>query len=221
MATLAGELEWMFLTLCRPGKMLEQMYRVGPENLPEELRRLDQVQQDPEWHPEGSVLRHTFHVVDAMADDMWGVQMPEQRRIRLLFAALCHDTGKWMTTRFDETKQRWCSPRHADAGVLVTAVFLQRIGVASDDIQYVLPLVREHMYHVNKGVSEAAVARLAERLRPATLEDLLLLMYADCSGRPPLPRVLPEHCRRFVTHGQALGLLRSDADFERLFVRPV
>jgi tRNA nucleotidyltransferase (CCA-adding enzyme) len=45
---------------------------------------------------------------------------------------------------------------------------------------------------VGRNPTPRAVRRLAQRLAPATIEQLLWLIEADHSGRPPLPPGLPE-----------------------------
>ena len=51
----------------RPGRILEYLKKTGWAVHFWEIAALDGVPQDPEWHPEGDVGRHTMLVADAAA----------------------------------------------------------------------------------------------------------------------------------------------------------
>lgn len=147
--------------------------------------------QDPIWHPEGDAYQHTKHVCDAMARicDREGVK-GEDRSV-LMLAALTHDVGKPYTTVFE--RDRWRSPAHAEVGVPYAELFLKSIGAFPRIIKRVLPLVREHMIACCKleDIGPRMVRRLIVRLEHSSLRELLLLIEADNSGRPPLPAGAP------------------------------
>ncbi len=154
------------------------------------LAALHNCPQDPDWHPEGDVLVHTKHCLDALAAmPEWQNRPAESRRI-LMFAILTHDFGKATTTHqaFRRGATRWVSPGHDKESGRLAEEFLASIGAPKSILEYVRPLVENHMYHVNatSTPSPAAVRRLARRLAPATIEDLAIVMTADTRGRPPL-----------------------------------
>ena len=63
------------------------------------------VPQEPDWHPEGDVLTHTVHALDALVELAdWQAASPHDRAI-FTFAVLCHDLGKGLTP-----PSQW--PRH-------------------------------------------------------------------------------------------------------------
>jgi len=69
-----------------------------------ELHTLVACPQDPKWHPEGDVWVHTMMSIDAMASILreQGVEnREEKRKLKLLFAVLCHDFGKPLTTTIE------------------------------------------------------------------------------------------------------------------------
>lgn len=180
-----------------PSRGLDFLYETGWQTLYPEINNLLGVNQDPEWHPEGCALTHTLLVCDAMAKICLRENIVGEDRCVLMFAALCHDFGKAFpkyggTTEFIEG--RWRSPGHDDAGVPLARNFLEGIGCFPRIIQRVLSLVKEHMVHCNE-VTPRTVRRLANRLGPATIRELLFLIEADHSGRPPLPVGLPESAR--------------------------
>ncbi|MBE2215408.1 MAG: polynucleotide adenylyltransferase [Opitutaceae bacterium] len=156
-----------------------------------ELAAIDGTPQDPEWHPEGDVFTHTAHCCDALvALPAWREAGPELRRV-LMFAVLGHDFGKPATTHraLKHGSERWVSPGHAETGGPLTAAFLERLGSPLELRPQVQALVENHHAHTNfpaEGPSASAVRRLARRLAPATIDQLLVVMEADHRGRPPL-----------------------------------
>lgn len=155
-----------------------------------EVAAIDEVPQDPEWHPEGDVFVHTGHCLDALVQQpTWRDGGPATRRA-LSFAVLAHDFGKATTTHqaVRRGKMRWLSPGHEAAGGPLTETFLARIGAPLELVNFVRPLVVHHLAH-HHGQSEfraTTVRRLARKIAPATLDELIAVMMADHLGRPPL-----------------------------------
>jgi len=155
-----------------------------------EVAALAGVPQEPEWHPEGDVLIHTNHCLDALVGlAAWRDGSVATRRI-LSFSVLAHDFGKAGTTKQAERrgKLRWISPEHEAAGGPLTETFLQRIGAPLDLIPRVRQLVVNHLLH-HHGAEEyrdTTVRRLARKIEPATIDELIAVMQADHLGRPPL-----------------------------------
>lgn len=162
------------------------------EHFPE-VAQLRGVPQDPEWHPEGDVFVHTLHCCDALANLTQWQQADEESRIVWMLAILAHDFGKPGTTRQEVRlgKLRIVSPEHEAAGGPLAQSFLDRLKAPHDITARVLPLVTNHLAHLQAS-TDRAVRRLANRLRPETIEGLCVVMAADCLGRPPRPAVLPQ-----------------------------
>ena len=180
----------------RPGRIAEYLAASGWDVHFPEIGRLAGVPQDPHWHPEGDVGTHTMLVVDAAGQIATREGLEHDDRAVLIFAALSHDFAKATTTmlREREGKMRWTSWGHeADGGPMARA-FLERIGIKSAIADRVVPMVENHLASSSIGseVTPRAVRRLAMRLAPASITDLLLLIEADYSGRPPLPTGLPD-----------------------------
>jgi len=190
----------------KPGRIGEYLKSSGWDAHFPEIAQLSGVPQDPTWHPEGDVGTHTMLVVDAAARIAEREALMGDARAVLLFSALAHDFAKPPTTQLRERdgRMRWSSWGHEAAGGPMARVFLQRICIKTSIVEQVVPLVENHLAASTLGrdVSSRAVRRLAMRLAPASIDQLLLLIEADHSGRPPLPGGLPENAIRIRNEAQ-------------------
>lgn len=185
-----GELEKLLLKAQHPSIGLKWLYEFGVvDQIFPELKSLVGVPQEPEWHPEGDVDVHTLMVVDEarkLIDDL-----PYEKQVTVMLAAIAHDFGKPPTTQFFEG--RWRSHSHDEAGVEPTLSFLDTLGIYTlngfDVREQVVQLVR---YHLKPGefykleskspVGDGAFRRLARKVEP----DLLYrVAKADSLGRNP------------------------------------
>jgi len=185
-----GELEKILLLADEPSKGLKWLYDLGVvDKLFPELASLVGVPQEPEWHPEGDVDVHTMMVADEarkLIDDL-----PYEKKITVMLAAVAHDLGKPPTTQFFDG--RWRSHSHDEAGVEPTITFLDRLGIYTingfDVREQVIQLVRYHLkpgefYKANskQAIGDGAFRRLARKVEP----DLLYrVAKADSLGRNP------------------------------------
>ncbi|MDP4643196.1 MAG: HD domain-containing protein [Opitutales bacterium] len=148
-----------------------------------ELEALVGCEQDPEWHPEGDVWKHTCHCLDAYAKQRIG---DEWEDLVVGLAVVCHDMGKPATTYTDENG-RIRSPRHDVLGVPVAKTFLERITRQKKLFEEVLPLVEQHMRPLalyRDGAGDSAIRRLAARVK--RVDRLTRVAHADKNGRPPI-----------------------------------
>jgi tRNA nucleotidyltransferase (CCA-adding enzyme) len=199
-----------------PGRLIPYLEATGwLANFPF-LQRLQGVPQDPEWHPEGDVAVHTMHVADAAARIAEREELEEAERAVLMFAALTHDLAKATTTELREVRGqvRWTAHGHEKASGPQAREFLSGIGIKEEIIAKVVPLVENHLAH-HEFRKEDALARtarrLATRLAPARISELVLLIEADVSGRPPLPPGLPESATRMLLLATELGVDQTPA----------
>ncbi len=185
-----------------PGRLAGYLVATGWMTHFPELARILDVPQDPEWHPEGDVGVHTMHVVDAAAQIAVRDGLEDDDRAVLLFASLAHDFAKADTTELREKggRLRWTSYGHEAEGGPLARRFLERVGIKSAIVDQVVPLVENHLAHSSIGldVTPRAVRRLAVRLAPASINQLVRLIEADASGRPPRPPGLPESAARIL-----------------------
>ena len=177
------EAEWrqILVTGEHPGRALQALEDLGALRLFPEIAGLRGVPQDPVWHPEGDVFRHTALCLDAAVrirgqmEDPW-VEM---------LGVLCHDLGKAVTTVFE--RGRWRSPNH-DAGAGAERLVRGLIGrITREDgvADRVWSLVREHLrpsqlYLAQPNVKDGAIRRLATRV---DIPALVRIAWADGAGR--------------------------------------
>ncbi len=184
-----------------PGKALDFLYTTGwSENFPE-IHNLRGTPQEPEWHPEGDVDVHTAYVMNEAANIAERENLSPEDREVLIYAALAHDFAKPDTTAVINKKgiDRITSHGHEEQGGPKARAFLESIGAPKNIIDKVVPLVEfhlSHIHHSNTPKQEAFVKSLAEKIHPANIRMLELLIEADHSGRPPLPKELPAEARQ-------------------------
>jgi tRNA nucleotidyltransferase (CCA-adding enzyme) len=183
-----------------PGRMAEYLVATRWMVHFPEIANILEVPQDPEWHPEGKVGVHTMLVLDAAARIAERDSLDGDERAVLLFSALTHDFAKAGTTALRERNGilRWTAHGHEAAGGPLARAFLERIGIKPAIVDQVVPLVENHLAHssLRNDVTPRTVRRLALRLAPANITQLIRLIEADHSGRPPLPATLPESAER-------------------------
>lgn len=178
--------------------IFEFMHKTGLILYYPELKALKATPQDTEWHPEGDVETHTElclkhwdqilkNISDTFTDD---------EKIIIPMAILLHDIGKPATTEVKIKKgtARVTSEGHEALGGTMAKDFLERIGFPEKYVTPICNLITNHLAGVNISCITApsgkrkAVKRLANRLYPATINQLLALMLCDTNGRS-----FPEH----------------------------
>lgn len=194
-----------------PGSAIQYLQDTGWVKYFPQVEAIIDVPQEFEWHPEGPVHIHTAHVMNAAAEiaDRRGLKGDD--RAVAIFAALGHDFAKAFTTEQREKggKMRWTAHGHEEAGGPVVKEFLKSIGVKDGIVQRVVPLVTKHLNHINykqENIPVSNVRNLAHELYPSTIEDLVDLIEADHSGRPPLPKALPEQARWLLDAARSDGV---------------
>jgi len=162
------------------------------EHFPE-LNALRGVPQEPDWHPEGDVFVHTCHCCDALVHLPGWQRADAESKIVFMLAVLAHDFGKPSTTMRvrKDGRIRIVSPGHEEAGGPLAEQFLQRINAPQAIRDRVLPLVVNHLAHLQT-ITDRSVRRLAKRLEPESIDNLCLIVTADAMGRPPKPPAVPE-----------------------------
>lgn len=155
--------------------------------------QMEKTPQNPVYHAEGDVARHTELVCRALtASD--GYRALDRRAQQIVFlAALLHDVGKPACTKWEDG--RWTSPGHARAGMQIAREFLfkelEMSGTREDQTmrEAICLLIRYHSlppYALERENPERTILRVAANgeLAPAfTIDRLCLLEEADIRGR--------------------------------------
>jgi len=174
--------EWKKLLLKAPKPSIgfELMRDLGIlERYFPELYALIAVPQSPKWHPEGDVWIHTMMCVDAMTA-LLGED--EKHNLKMMFAILCHDLGKAVSTIVDE-EGNIRSIGHEMTGLALTKSLISRLTQEHNFIETILPLVEHHLkpsqFYAGKAKA-AAIRRLATKVN---IEELVIVAKADFLGR--------------------------------------
>jgi len=165
------EFKKLLLKAKKPSIGFELLKEVGGLSSFPELEAIVGVPQDPLYHPEGDVWTHTMMALDAL----------RVKDLKLLFAVLCHDLGKAVTTKMIDKKIT--SRGHEEAGVEIARSFLQRLTDDKKLIEGVLPLVRWHFapsaFYKQKAKNKA-IKRLSTKVN---IKELVEVAKADFLGR--------------------------------------
>ena len=170
------------------------------------------IRQDADWHPEGDVFEHTMQAVDAGAALEYA---DDREKLIALYALLCHDLGKVVTTECVDGK--CTSYGHEDEGVSLAKTMLKRLTRRIELIDAVAKLVKNHMapgQFVNNGAKQPAYKRLALKLAPeVTMQLLAKVALADKRGRNPksslpLTKDMPE-INEFLKNAQKAQVMHK------------
>ncbi|MCK4338698.1 MAG: CCA tRNA nucleotidyltransferase [Candidatus Cloacimonetes bacterium] len=154
-----------------------------------EFLLLPQTPQDSESHPEGDVWSHTLKCVDEAAKIIRRENLVEKIAFIIMLTILCHDLGKPFTKQV--RNGLYVYPEHDKAAQELTKKFLSEIGADKNIKAKVLKLVTNHMAPLNLYLSEVKrgekvkygeIRRLATKIYPATIYELVLLADADYWG---------------------------------------
>ena len=129
-----------------------------------ELDVLDMVDQNPEWHPEGNVWKHTLLVVEYL-----GIQVPEALP-HVVWATLFHDVGKTNTFGLypkvvNGVEQLVIGAHgHDKEGKELTEIILKRLKMTNDFTEDVCSLVGDHMkFRVIPKMKKSKLKRLVAK----------------------------------------------------------
>ena len=200
-----------------PSKIFNFLLDIGLSSKLPHIGALKGVQQEADWHPEGDVEVHTGFVMNEAAKIADREGLTGDDRAVLVFAALTHDFAKPATTEVNIVRgvPRITSRGHEEAGGKLAEEFLKNIGVKQSIIDRVVPLVMNHLAHVSIAQIKAergkvsATKKLAVKLKDSNISELLLLIEADASGRPPLPKGLPQSGVELRDLSQRIGVSKA------------
>ncbi len=198
---IMGELENVFLKSELPSVFFEGLRKMnGLHFWFPELEKLSGVKQNPVFHPEGDVWKHTMKTIDEAAK----LRVQAEQPFYFMLAALCHDLGKSIAT--EEIGGVIHAYGHDEKGLDQAGKLLDRLTNEIKLKRYVLNMVKLHMRPnmlVQQKASDKAFMKLFDL--SVSPEDLILLSKADhcgsCAGgydniEHELREKLSEYCRR-------------------------
>jgi predicted kinase len=145
------------------------------------LSWMEECPQEPDFHQEGDVLRHTKMVCESLVSLEEWRQLEERNRSTLFLAALLHDVGKLECTR--EEGGRITSRGHSRRGEIASRSILWKKGVPFRIREQVCALVAAHQipfFLLERPDAKRLVIGLSQVLRN---RRLALLSEADARGR--------------------------------------
>ena len=147
---IRDELSRTLLEAQDPGAALVMLDELGLlQVILPEVTALKNVEQPPQFHPEGDVFRHTVMMLTAL---------PE-RELTLALAVLLHDVGKPPTAEFRDG--RWRFEKHASVGETMTRAILARLRYPRETIETVSFMVGNHMRFGDvRGMRRSTLRRL-------------------------------------------------------------
>lgn|SRR3712207_62137 len=143
------------------------------------------VDQNPKYHPEGTVWNHTMMVIDEAAQNK---HLSKDKKI-FMWASLLHDIGKTPTTKI--RKGKITSYNHDKVGKGMSIKFLEEFNCSEDFIKEVSALVRWHMQPLFV-VKDTRFAQIEDMLRDCSLKEIALLSKCDRLGRGNLNKARKE-----------------------------
>jgi len=155
----------------RRGFELLDETRLLMEVLPE-VKRLQGVEQPPEFHPEGDVWVHTLMLLE---------HLPAGASPTLAWGMLLHDVGKPATFTPPDPRRPGDRIRfngHVEVGVAVARKILTRLRFGGEDTEQILALIKHHMRFGD--VMQMKQSTLKRFLRLPKFEEHLALHKADC-----------------------------------------
>jgi poly(A) polymerase len=134
-----------------------------------EIKRMQGVQQPPQFHPEGDVWVHTLMLLEGL---------PANASRTLALGALLHDVGKPPTFRIAPDRIRFDG--HVEVGVKMAEEICLRLRLSNEETEQVCALVAQHMRFGD--VQRMRTATLKRFLRLPNFEEHLELHRLDCLG---------------------------------------
>jgi putative nucleotidyltransferase with HDIG domain len=136
-----NEVNEILLKSMKPSEDIKRLIKEGKfdEKPFSDIKNLGLIDQNPKFHPEGSVLNHILLVVD-MASEV--KELSRNKKV-FMWSALLHDIGKLTTTKI--RKGRITSYNHDVEGEKIGLNFLKSLTEDQEFNEKVSKLIRWHM----------------------------------------------------------------------------
>jgi len=184
-----GELEKFLVKGLYPSIGFKLIWLLGINKILPELDELVNVEQDPEWHSEGSLFEHESLVLDASVKYR-KLFNNDRDKLVFMFSILLHDIGKKSVSEIKDGKI--ISHGHEAASGEITRKFLERITSENDIVDRVETLVRNHMQPSNLYAGRAGKSAIRRLARKVDIPMLVALSMSDKEGRGGKPDLKAE-----------------------------
>ena len=156
------------LTEGRARQAFELLNQTGLlEQVLPEVKKMQGVEQPPQFHPEGDVWTHTLMLLEGL---------PAEASKTLALGALLHDVGKPPTFRVAPDRIRF--DEHAEVGTAMAAEICRRFRLSNEETDEVCALVANHMRFADvKRMKDSTFKRF---VRLPHFDDHLELHRLDC-----------------------------------------
>jgi len=186
------------------------------------LSVLKNIPQNPEYHAEGDVYRHTEMVCEKLVGFTEWQELGKEEQELLFLAAVFHDIGKTVCTKQEDGK--WVSPKHTMIGEKefrrITYRGSAQFGLTFRQRETVAKLIRYHgmpVWFWTKKRPEFDLLKAAESI---PLRLLYLLSKADVQGRTTQePGQMEEHVEWFADYAKELGIWENPYVFANPYTR--
>ena len=176
---IEGELKKALLKGQKPSIFFDYLKEMGKlDYWFKELLLLEDVKQNPTFHAEGSVYRHTMLVLDNGAKFLDDVKEPYP----FMLSCLCHDFGKVVATTEENGVIK--AINHENSGDDLIVSFLHRFTSEKRTIKYVINMARNHM-RPNVCAKDNAGIKTTNKMFDLSIcpSDLIILSYVDRLGQ--------------------------------------
>ncbi len=140
------------------------------------IKDLQEVGQNPKYHPEGNVFIHTMMVIDEGAKN----REKSKSKRAFMWALLLHDIGKKPTTKL--RKGKLTSYNHDIVGADMTVKFLKYFNEDERFINEVRGLVRWHMQSLFV-TKDMKFQNIDDMLQEVDINEIFLVSLSDRLGR--------------------------------------
>ncbi|AAK78729.1 putative nucleotidyltransferase with HDIG domain [Clostridium acetobutylicum] len=183
------------------------------------IERLKKVKQNPEYHGEGSVYKHTELVCrEILKLEEWKT-LNDREKVVLYTSALFHDIGKLVTTR--EENGKIISPRHALKGAkMFRYLAYTRYEIENSIREESAALIRYHglpLYFLERENMDYDIIKAAEI---TNMKLLYLLAKCDLLGRFCKDKeIMLDNIGYFKTYSKELGCFYGRKKFKNEYTR--
>ena len=187
-----------------------------------ELSVLKNIPQNPEYHGEGDVYRHTEMVCEKLKELHQWQELHKDEQELLFLAAAFHDIGKAVCTKQEDGK--WISPKHTIIGEKEFRRMAYRgaeqFGLNFHQREMVTKLIRYHglpVWFWKKQKPEIDLLKAAESIQ---LWLLYLLSKADVQGRiEKVPGQMEENVELFADYAKELNVWAAPYTFANSYTK--